>query len=116
VAHIFNAWTRMPTVADQIAMPGAFTADFTVVRALLQKGRGYEQAVSMFQPYETVQDPDEGTREAMKQIADRAQQVRQRAYIFVNNRLEGNAPATIEAVTESLFKPRRPNYKRDITS
>jgi uncharacterized protein YecE (DUF72 family) len=110
VAHVFNAWTRMPTVADQIAMPEAFTADFTVVRALLQKGRGYELAVSMFEPYEKLQEPDSGTRGALKEIAERAQQVRQRAYIFVNNRLEGNAPTTIEAVTESLCEPRRRNY------
>jgi uncharacterized protein YecE (DUF72 family) len=101
VAHVFNAWTRMPTIADQIAMPGAFTADFTVVRALLQKGRDFEQAVAMFQPYEKVQDPDEGTRGALRQIADRAQRARQRAYIFVNNRLEGHAPTTIEAVASA---------------
>ena len=72
VAHIFNAWTRMPTVADQIAMPGAFTADFTVVRALLQKGRGYEQAVSMYEPYEKIQEPGPSTRGALKEIAARA--------------------------------------------
>jgi uncharacterized protein YecE (DUF72 family) len=98
VAHIFNAWTRMPTVADQIAMSGAFTADFTVVRALLQKGRGYEQAVSMFEPYEKIQEPDPSTRGALKEIAARAQQVRQRAYIFIKKPLEGNAPGKIEEV------------------
>jgi uncharacterized protein YecE (DUF72 family) len=37
-AHVFNAWTRMPTLSDQIEMD-AFTADHTVVRALLQHGR-----------------------------------------------------------------------------
>src|SRR5262249_51694131 len=51
VAHVFNAWTRMPQLADQIAIPDAFTADFSVVRALLQHGRTYEQAVSTFEPY-----------------------------------------------------------------
>jgi hypothetical protein len=85
---------------------GAFTADFMVVRALLQKGRGFEQAVSMFQPYERIQEPDPSTRGALKEIAARAQEVRQRAYMFVNNRLEGNAPTSIEAVTESLAEPR----------
>ena len=40
-------------------------------------------------------DVDETT---LRQIADRAVQKKQRAYIFVNNRLEGNAPSTIEAV------------------
>jgi uncharacterized protein YecE (DUF72 family) len=100
-AHVFNAWTRMPTVAEQIALPDAFTADFTVVRALLQRGRTYEQAVSLFDPYEKVQQPDPSTRSALRQVADRAAQKRQRAYVFVNNRLEGNAPATIEAVVSA---------------
>jgi len=98
VAHVFNAWTRMPALAEQIAMPGAFTADFTVVRALLQRGRTYEQAVSLFEPYEEVREPDPSTRAALRQFADRAVEKKQRAYAFVNNRLEGNAPSTIEAV------------------
>ncbi len=98
VAHVFNAWTRMPTLAAQIELPGAFTANFTVVRALLQKDRSYEQAVAMFEPYREVRQPDASTRAALRQIADRAQQAKERAYIFVNNRLEGNAPTTIEAV------------------
>lgn len=98
VAHVFNAWTRMPRLADQIALDRAFTADFTVVRALLPKGRTYERAVQELEPYTEIQQPDLSTRSAMRQIADRAQRVGQRAYMFVNNRLEGNAPATIDAV------------------
>lgn len=98
VAHVFNAWTRMPALPEQIAMPGAFTADFTVVRALLQKGRTYEQAVKLFQPYEKIQDPSTPTREAIRTIAEQCVREKRRAYIFVNNRLEGNAPRTIEAV------------------
>lgn len=98
VAHVFNAWTRMPPLAEQVALPGAFTADFAVVRALLQHGRSYEQAVKMFEPYREVQQPDPATRDALRQVADRALQANRRAYIFVNNRLEGNAPETIAAV------------------
>jgi uncharacterized protein YecE (DUF72 family) len=101
VAHVFNAWTRMPMVAEQIKIPEAFTTDFTVVRALLQQGQSYEQAVSMLEPYREAQQPDLATRGALRQIIDRALRVGQRAYIFVNNRLEGNAPATIEAVISS---------------
>ncbi len=102
VAHVFNAWTRMPTVADQIALPGAFTAEFTVIRALLRRGRSYEQAVKGFQPYERVQDPDPPTRAAMREVVDRARRVKKPAFLFVNNRLEGNAPGTIEAVIEGI--------------
>ncbi len=101
-AHVFSAWTRMPELLDQIAMPGAYTADFTVVRALLKKGRAYEQAVKAFEPYKHIQEPNPGAREAMRRIAERAWKTRQPAYVFVNNRLEGNAPGTIEAVADSI--------------
>jgi hypothetical protein len=39
---------------------------------------------------------------ALRSLAERALEVRQRAFVFVNNRLEGNAPATIEAVVSDL--------------
>jgi uncharacterized protein YecE (DUF72 family) len=64
-AHVFNAWTRMPTLDMQIQLPGAYTADFTVVRALLAKGRNYEDAVKRFEPYRMVQEPNEDARDAL---------------------------------------------------
>ena len=76
VAHVFNAWTRLPSLGEQIAMPEAFTADFTVVRALLQKGRGYEKAVSMFEPSSEVKDPDEATRDALREIVKQSLRTR----------------------------------------
>jgi hypothetical protein len=88
----------MPPLAEQVAMPGVFTADFTVVRALLQHGRAYEQAVGRFEPYETVQDPDPETRKALQEIITQALAKKKKAYAYVNNRLEGNAPGTIAAV------------------
>jgi uncharacterized protein YecE (DUF72 family) len=100
-AHVFNAWTRMPELPEQIALEAAFTADFTLTRALLSHGRTYEQAVRTFEPYQRVQQPDEAARAAMKQLIERARRKQQLAFLFVNNRLEGNAPGTIRAVTDS---------------
>jgi uncharacterized protein YecE (DUF72 family) len=102
VAHVFNAWTRMPTLAEQVAMGESFTADFTVTRALLKKGRAYEAAVKLFEPYRETQEPDESSREALAEIARRAMRTKRKAYAYVNNRLEGNAPSTIEAVAAAL--------------
>ena len=82
----------MPELEDQLELPGVDTADFTVVRALLSKGRAYEQAVEAFEPYREVQEPNEAAREAMRQIAQRAMERQKPAFVFVNNRLEGNAP------------------------
>jgi uncharacterized protein YecE (DUF72 family) len=102
VAHTFNAWTRMPALDDQAGLPGSFTADFTVVRALLCGGRTYEQAIGRFSPYRAVGEPHPSTRAALARIAERARETGRPAYIFVNNRLEGHAPTTIEAVADDL--------------
>lgn len=101
-AHVFNSWTRMPELGEQVAIGEAFTADFTVSRALLSHGRTYEQAVERFQPYDHVQIENPGAREALRELAARSRTQGQMAFLFVNNRLEGNAPGTIEAVVESL--------------
>jgi hypothetical protein len=47
-----------------------------------------------------VQEPNPGARAALKELMERAARQRQLAFLFVNNRLEGNAPGTIEAVVE----------------
>jgi uncharacterized protein YecE (DUF72 family) len=95
VPHVFNAWTHMPELSAQIEMPRSFAGDFTVCRALLRRGRPYAEAVKKFSPYERVLEPNPGTREAVRALIGRARANRQPAYIFVNNRLEGNAPGTI---------------------
>jgi uncharacterized protein YecE (DUF72 family) len=101
VAHVFNAWTRMPPLHRQVEIAEAYTTDFTVVRALLRVGRPYETAVKMFTPYENVQDPNPRARETMRHLVERAHRRREPAYLFINNRLEGNAPVTIDAVVHS---------------
>jgi len=98
VAHVFNAWTRMPDIHEQMQLLEIFTADFTVSRALLRKGRPYEAAVEKFSPYQQILDPNPQTRQALRNLISRARERREPSYIFVNNRLEGNAPQTIEAI------------------
>jgi uncharacterized protein YecE (DUF72 family) len=100
VAHVFNAWTRMPGLEEQIRIRDAWTADYFVTRALLRRGRAYEEAVEKFSPYQEVQDEYPGARDAIREMIRKAREQRRRAYIFVNNRLEGNAPGTIEAILE----------------
>src|SRR5262249_6081228 len=98
VAHVLNAWTRMPPLSEHMTIPGVFTTDFTVVRALLRQGRKYEEAVARFQPYGRVQEENPEARDSLRAVIRRMREERRAAYIFVNNRLEGNAPETIRAV------------------
>lgn len=100
VAHVFNAWSRMPELRHQMALPDSITADFLVSRALLRQGRSYEEAVQLFTPYTEVKDPNLLVRASLLDIVRIAQNKQMTAFLFVNNRLEGNAPATIMAITE----------------
>jgi uncharacterized protein YecE (DUF72 family) len=99
-AHVLNAWTKMPPLEKQIAIPGVFTTDFTVVRALLRAGRAYETAVATFAPYDRIQDENPEGRMALRDLIARMKEERRTSYIFANNRFEGNAPETIRAITE----------------
>ena len=100
VAHVFNAWSRMPELRHQMAIPDSVTADFIVGRALLRQGRNYEEAVQLFTPYTEIKDPNPQVRASLREIVRIAQNKQMTAFLFVNNRLEGNAPATIMAITE----------------
>ncbi len=100
VAHVYNAWSKMPELHHQMAIPDSITADFLVARALLRRGRVYEDAVATFQPYTEVQDPNPEARDAMRVLIGRARENRQFLFLFVNNRLEGNAPMTILSLVE----------------
>lgn len=102
VAHVFNAWTRMPDLPAQVEMAEAYTAEFVVSRALLRQGRTFEEGVRTFAPYTEVKEPLLDTRKALRKLIQEQVVIRNGVYLFVNNRLEGNAPGTIQAVVESL--------------
>jgi len=98
VAHVFNSWTEMPPIGEQIDLGWTFTTNFTVARALLKPGRRYSDAVKQFQPYDRVQEPQPALRRDLLQLINASLRRRIEAFILANNRAEGNAPGTIRAV------------------
>src|SRR5881296_343226 len=98
VAHVFNSWTEMPPIGEQLDLGWTFPAEFTVARALLKPGRRYTDAVKQFQPYDRVQEPLPDLRQDLVRLVSEAQRRRVEAFILANNRAEGNAPGTIRAV------------------
>src|SRR5436853_341794 len=98
VAHVFNSWTEMPPIGEQVELGWTFSANFTVARALLKPGRRYSDAVKQFQPYDRVQEPLPGLRRDLLQLINTSLRRRIEAFILANNRAEGNAPGTIKAV------------------
>lgn len=103
VAHLFNSWTRMPSIGMQLDLPGVITASFLVARVLLRPGRYYAEAVDAFAPYGEIKDPNPELRSDVVRLVKTAEALRIPAYILVNNRAEGSAPKTIAAVAALLI-------------
>jgi len=103
VAHVFNSWTDVPPVSEQMAMEGSDTASFGIARFLLKPGVSYQQAVKSFEPYEGIKEPDNDARAAGEKFLVQSLQRKRRGYLYVNNRLEGCAPLTIEGMLPRNF-------------
>ena len=102
VTHVYNSWTDMPPVGEQIELPGSETnPGLAAARFLLKPGRSYEEAVKSFQPYDQTKEVNEPARKAgAKLIQGGKQKKKKRTFLFINNRLEGNALATIKAMLD----------------
>jgi uncharacterized protein YecE (DUF72 family) len=102
VTHVFNSWEAMPPVGEQMAMPGGRTnPSLVAARFLLKPGRRYEDAVKTFQPYDRTKEVNGEARKAgAALIADGIKAKGRKTFIYANNRLEGNALSTIEAMVD----------------
>ena len=104
VAHVFNSWTRMPSIGEQLALADSVTGPFLLCRALLRPGRTYEDAVEAFSPYDRIQDEQPELRADLVALIRTALALRLPAYVIANNRAEGSAPLTIIAVARMLIE------------
>ncbi|MCB0337107.1 MAG: DUF72 domain-containing protein [Bdellovibrionales bacterium] len=105
--HCFNHWSYMPCLKDQMkaaASAGGLSADFFVARILTPLGTSYQEAVDRFQPYRNLQCPLPDMRADVLTLTKRALQTNRTAFVIINNRAEGNAPLTIEAIGTALGK------------
>jgi len=100
VSHVFNSWTRMPPIGEQLDAALDFKPPSYVARLLLEPGTKYEEAVEAFSPYDRVQKALPSMRQDTARLILRAIEQGVPAYVFVNNRSEGCAPKTIEAILE----------------
>ncbi len=105
VTHVFNSWNAMPPVSEQVAIEGSRTnPNLCAARFLLKPGRNYEEAVKTFQPYDRVKETYTEARAAGRKLIAEGRQAagKQKTFIYVNNRLEGNALETIKAMMEEV--------------
>jgi uncharacterized protein YecE (DUF72 family) len=102
VTHVFNSWTEMPPVGEQMALPASETnPGLVAARFLLKPGRKYEDAVKAFPPYDKTQEVNDEARAAGAALIEKGKKnPKQLTFVFVNNRIEGNALETIRGMLE----------------
>ncbi len=103
VAHVYNHWSYMPALLHQHKrMEERFTAPFTVIRLLTPLNIPYEVAKKRAAPYNKIVEALPQMRKDTVSLIKQAVVENRRAYVLVNNRSEGNAPLTVQALASSL--------------
>jgi len=110
IAHVFNSWSRMPPVQEQMSLPGSMSDSCLAARFLLKPGRAYADAVKRFSPYDELKEPYSEGIDAGARLAASASGARKPrpAFLYVNNRFEGNAPQTIRRMLDQLDRAPQP--------
>jgi uncharacterized protein YecE (DUF72 family) len=102
VAHVYNHWSWMPALAEQHRLMERFTAPFTVLRLLTPLKMTYEAAKKRAAPYNKIVGELPEMRKDTVRLVTQAVADNRQAYVLVNNRSEGNAPLTVQALVDRL--------------
>ena len=102
-AHVYNHYTALPSLLEQHeTLEETFTAPFTVLRLLTPRDTKYHDAVKAYEPYDKIVKPLPEMRRETVTLVKKAIAQNRRSYVLVNNRSEGNAPLTVQALVTSL--------------
>jgi len=99
-AHVFNYWSAMPMPGIQARTVAPEAQPFVVVRLLLGPGKWYEDQRQVFAPFDRLREIDDEMRRDVLEIIRRAATGGRETFLLVNNKAEGSAPLTIEALAE----------------
>ncbi|MCF6311696.1 MAG: DUF72 domain-containing protein [Verrucomicrobiales bacterium] len=110
VAHIYNQWTHMPPVNEQMALHGLHEGDFVAARYLLKPHHNRHWAEEKMAPYHRIYEVDVNARESLTAILRHLICAEERAgkpsFLYIGNQLEGNALHTIADVLERVLGDR----------
>ena len=104
IAHIYNQWTLMPSVTEQIGIHPLVRNPFLAARFLLTPHCSRDWAEREFAPYNQLKEIDQAARDSLRQMIDHtvASSGGGAAYLYVGNMLEGNALHTLSDALKDL--------------
>ncbi len=108
-SHCFNFWSRMPSITKQrervrsLGGPASgVLGPVVVARLMLPPGRQYSAQKEAFAPFDRIVVPQLKMRDEVLDLIEACVREALPIYIIVNNKAEGSAPLTIEALAERI--------------
>lgn len=100
--HCVSVHPRMPDVRTQARQVGALDRPGLVVRWMLTPRMNYELARKYYHPFDTLVDPDPIAREGIAELVRAMSERGRPSMVIVNNKAEGCAPRSIEALARAI--------------
>ncbi len=101
-AHVFNYWSRMPSLVSQMRTEGLLDGTLLVVRLLLPPGTRYDELKEAYAPFDRLVAPQPDMRQDVVRLVRAALDRDMSCYVLVNNKAEGSSPLTVEALAGML--------------
>jgi uncharacterized protein YecE (DUF72 family) len=94
---------RLPQLGAQGELFGHHDDGPLVIRWLLRRNRGYEEARERYQPFDRLAEPDPRTRAAVATLITKALAQDREVFVIVNNKAEGSSPLTLIELARTLL-------------
>jgi uncharacterized protein YecE (DUF72 family) len=103
--HVFNYWSRMPDIAEQMRVEGLLRGPLMVARLLLPPGERYADLKEAYAPFDRLVAPQPRMRDDVVRLIRAALDRDAECYVLVNNKAEGSSPLTVQALAKLLCSP-----------
>lgn len=104
--HCFTVHPRMPSPSRQLTALGSRPPGPLIARWNLGHGQDYGRARARYAPFDRIVDPDPTARLELAAAVAAAVDHGQQAYVSVNNKAEGSAPLSAEALAAAIVEYR----------
>jgi len=104
--HCYSVHPRMPGLAAQAQRLGTVPPGPFVARWNLGHGQRYEAARERYAPFDRIVDPAPETRAELVDAVCAAVDIGEAAYVAINNKAEGCAPLSAEALARAIVERR----------
>ena len=104
-SHVFNYWSRMPGIVEQMQVDGLLEGSPIVARLLLPPGKRYADLKEAYAPFDRLVAPQPQMRQDVVALVRAALERDLECYVLVNNKAEGSSPLTVQALAKLLCSP-----------